>query len=112
MTNAGLIRRWANRLARRRISWTDQRTIGGSARLGRFLGVAGWSVLDHRQQGAGQHDERDGAVPAVPAARLVVVEPELVLGGLERILDRPAPALDTDQHLERGAGRAPGGEVG
>jgi len=35
-----------------------------------------------------------------------VVEPELVLGGLERVLDRPAPALDTDQHLERGTGLA------
>src|SRR5437763_10493038 len=44
--------------------------------------------------------------------RVSVIEPELGLGGLEGVLDRPAPTLDADQHLERGAGRAPGGEVG
>ena len=44
------------------------------------------------------------AVPAVPAAGLVVIEPELGLGGLEGVLDRPAPTLDADQHLERQAG--------
>ena len=45
------------------------------------------------------------------AACLVVLEPELGLGGLERVLDRPAPTLDTDQHRERGPAWAPGGEV-
>src|SRR3954469_17575905 len=81
--------------------------LAWSAFWGRRGGVR--PVLDHRQQGKGQHHQRD---MAVPAARLVVVEPELVLGGLERVLDRPAPALDTDQQLERGTGRAPSGEVG
>src|SRR3954471_13338545 len=92
-------------------------TSGPSAAALAWSAFWGWRggvrpVLDHRQQGEGRHHQRDVAVPAVPAAGLVAVEPELVLGGLERVLDRPAPALDADQHLERGAGRAPGGEVG
>src|SRR3954449_863291 len=92
-------------------------TSGPSAAPPAWSAFWGWCggvrrVLDHRQQGEGQHHQRDVAVPAVPAAGLVVVEPELGLGGLERVLDRPAPTLDADQHLERGAGRAPGGEVG
>ena len=113
MTDAGSIRRWANRPARRRISWTEQRTIGGAVRWARFWGWQGGGrpVADHRQQGEGEHHQRNVTVPAVPAAGLVVLEPELGLGGLERVLDRPAPALDTDQHLERGPARAPGGEV-
>ena len=37
----------------------------------------------------------------------VVVEAELVLGGLEGVLDRPAPALDRDERRDRGARRAP-----
>ena len=53
-------------------------------------------LADDRQHGEGQHDQRDVAVPAVPAAGLVVVQPELGLGGLERVLDRPAPPLDLD----------------
>src|SRR3954464_14922158 len=114
MTNAGSIRRWASRLARRRISWTDQRTIGGTAGLECFLGVVRWCSPGAGSPPAGRRPaspaRRGGA--SVPAAGLVVVEPELGLGGLERVLDRPAPTLDADQHLERGAGRAPGGGVG
>jgi hypothetical protein len=48
----------------------------------------------------------------VPAAGLVVVEPELGLGGLERVLDRPAPPLDADQRLERRRLGAPRREEG
>jgi hypothetical protein len=48
----------------------------------------------------------------MPAARLVVVEPEFGLGGLERIQGRPATTFDTNQRLDPGPGRAPGGEVG
>ena len=67
-------------------------------------------MADHRQQGEGEHHQGDVTVPAMTAACLVVIEPELVLGGLEPVLDRPATALDPDQHLERDAPRAPGGE--
>ena len=69
-------------------------------------------MLDGRQHGEGQHHQRDVAVPAVPRPGLVVVEAELVLRRLERVLDGPAPALDGGQRLDRGPGRAPGGEVG
>src|SRR3712207_7972029 len=48
--------------------------------------------------------------PAVPGAGLVVVEPELVLGGLEPVLDRPArcPSTPTGLARDAGPGRAPG----
>ena len=51
-------------------------------------------------------------MPAVPGSGFVVVEPELVFGCLEAILDRPAMALDADQPLDRSSCRTPGGEVG
>ncbi len=69
-------------------------------------------MLDGSHHGEGEHDERDVTMPAVPGSGFVVVEPELVLGSLEAILDRPAMALDADQGLDRSPGRTPGGEVG
>src|SRR3954468_14442387 len=97
MTCAGRMRRWARRTAMRRISWTDQRMRSGvSGRAGSgFLGAWARSrAADDRQHGKGQHDQRDVPVPSMPGAGLVVVQPELVLGGLEGILDRPAVPLD------------------
>ena len=115
MTWAGSMRRWARRMATRRISWTDQRIR--SAPPGEpdraFWGRGRVRVVaDGRQHGEGQHDERDVPVPAMPGAGLVVVETELGLGGLEGVLDRPALPFDSDQRLDPGAGRAPGGEEG
>ena len=63
----------------------------------------------HRE---GQHHERDVPVPAVPGAGLVVSQPELCLGGLESILDRPASPLDRNERLDGCASRAPGREEG
>ncbi len=54
-------------------------------------------MLDGSHHGEGEHDERDVTMPAVPGSGFVVVEPELVFGCLEAILDRPAMALDADQ---------------
>src|SRR3712207_7528382 len=48
----------------------------------------------------------------MPGAGLVVSKPKLGFGGLERILDRPAPPLDGDEDLNRRAGRAPRREEG
>ena len=45
-------------------------------------------------------------VPAVPAAHLVAVQPDLLLGRLEALLDRPAPTGDPGQRLQAGGGRA------
>src|SRR6201993_4968689 len=58
-------------------------------------------MLDGSHHGEGEHDERDVTMPAVPGSAFVVVEPELVFGCLEAILDRPAMALDADQGLDR-----------
>src|SRR5271165_2095985 len=69
-------------------------------------------MLNGRHHGEGEHDKRDVTMPAVPRSGLVMVEPELVLGGLEAVLDRPTMALDADQRRDRCSGRAPGGEVG
>ena len=69
-------------------------------------------MLDGSHHGKGEHDERDVTMPAVPGSGFVVVEPELVFGCLEAILDRPAMALDADQGLDRSPCRTPGGEVG
>src|SRR5215208_1755889 len=97
MTWAGWMRRCARRAATRRSFWGC-----GRVRV----------VADDRQHGEGQHDERDVPVPAVPGAGLVVVEAELVLGGLEAVLDCPAMPFDLDQGLDPGPGRAPGREEG
>src|SRR3954447_13240000 len=122
MMRAGWMRRWARRVATRRISWSDQRMRPGEAGRGRArpgeLEQRFWGrqlvgvVADHGQHGEGQHHQRDVAVPAVPAAGLVVIEPELGLGGLEAVLDRPAASLDLDQRRYFGPGRAPGREEG
>src|SRR3984893_17274980 len=82
------------------------------ARLGFFGRRLVGLMLDGSHHGEGEHDERDGARPAVPGSGFVVVEPELVFGCLEAILDRPTMALDADQGLDRSPCRTPGGEVG
>jgi hypothetical protein len=51
-------------------------------------------------------------IPGVKAADLVVVQADLVLGGLEALLDRPADPCHPDQLSQGGAGRAEAGVVG
>ena len=70
------------------------------------------TALDGSHHGEGEHDERDMAMPAMPGSGLVMVEPELVLGGLEAVLDGPAMPFDADQRLDRRFRWAPCGEVG
>jgi hypothetical protein len=92
----------------------------GSAAVGwtgysllRFWGRRGvGTVTDGGHHGEGEHDEGEVAMPAMPGAGLVVVEPELVLSGLEAVLDGPAMSFDLDQSLGVGSGRTPGGEEG
>ena len=57
-------------------------------------------MLDGSHHGKGEHDERDVTMPAVPGSGFVVVEPELVLGSLKAVLDRPAVAFDADKCLD------------
>ena len=47
-------------------------------------------MTDGGHHGEGEHDQRDMPMPAMPGAGLVVIEAELVLGGLEAVLDGPA----------------------
>lgn len=69
-------------------------------------------VTDDGHHGEGEHDERDMPMPAMPGARLVVIEPELVLGGLEAVFDRPAMAFHRHQLFHGRALGAPGREEG
>ena len=69
-------------------------------------------MLNGSHHGEGEHNERDMTMPAMPGSGFVVVEPELVFGCLEAVLDRPAMALDADQRLDRSPSRTPSGEVG
>ena len=112
ITKAGSIRRWARRMATRRISWIDHRTSAMVVVPG-FLGACGLRpAADHGQDGEGQHHQRDMPMPAMPGAGLVVRQAQLGLGGLERVLDRPAPPLDGHQGLDRRAVGTPGREEG
>src|SRR4030081_1029955 len=67
---------------------------------------------DHRHHGEGEHHHRYVAMPAVPGSALVVIEPELVFGGLETVLDRPAMAFDRHQRFDGCSCWTPGGEEG
>ena len=69
-------------------------------------------MTDCGHHGEGEHDERDVAMPAMPGARFIVVEPEFVLGRLETILDRPAMSFDPDQGFDARSDRTPSGEEG
>ena len=69
--------------------------------------------MPHRgHHGKRQHDERDVPVPTVPGTGLVVSKSKLRLGGLERVLDRPAPPFNRDQGGDPSPTRAPGREEG
>src|SRR6266480_2655137 len=57
------------------------------------------------QEGVGQHREGDVAVPGAVAADLVVIEPGLVLGLCEAVLDRPPGPGHRGQFRQRGARR-------
>ena len=97
----------------RRISWIDQGMRSDVLALRSGLGFFGRRLvglmLDGSHHCEGEHDERDVTMPAVPGSGFVVVEPELVFGCLEAILDRPTMALDADQGLDRSpCGRAHG----
>ena len=91
MMRAGWIRRWASRMAMRRTSLMDQRITCGVVLSASFWGRRlVCLVADCRHHAEREHDERHVTMPAMPGAGLVVIEPELILGRLEGVLDRPA----------------------
>src|SRR5260370_29833977 len=62
----------------------------------------GQALADHGEQGLREQRQRHMAIPARPAAHLVVVQPDLAFGLLEGHLDRPAPPRHPHQVLQRG----------
>src|SRR5712664_357889 len=78
----------------------------GSALLFFWLRRIGM-MADHRHHGEGEHHHRHVAMPAMPGSALIVIEPELVFGGLKTVLDRPAMAFDRDQRFDGCSCRAP-----
>ena len=69
-------------------------------------------MSDHRHHGEGEHHQGNVAMPAMPGSALVVIEAELVFGGLKAVLDRPAMAFDRHQRFDGCSCWAPGGEEG
>ena len=67
-------------------------------------------MADHRHHGEGEHHYRYVAMPAMPGSALIVIQPELVFGGLKTVLDGPAMAFDRDQRFDGCSRWAPGGE--
>ncbi|MDT7746038.1 MAG: hypothetical protein QOE59_5116 [Actinomycetota bacterium] len=61
-------------------------------------------------EGVREHRQGDVAIPAAVAADLVVIQSDLVLRGLEGLLDRPADPGDPRELTQRGVARG-GGEV-
>ena len=69
-------------------------------------------MADDRHHCEGEHHHGYVAMPTMPGSALIVIEPELVFGGLETVLYRPAMAFDRDQRFDGRSCRAPGGEEG
>ena len=44
-------------------------------------------------------------MPAMPGAGFVMIEAELILGGLEAVFDRPAVTFDGDERLSQNNGQ-------
>src|SRR5437879_5472737 len=65
------------------------------------LSLRGGLCAHRREEGEGQHGERDVAKPAVPAARLAMIEPDFAFAGLEAFLDGPALTRDTREIAQR-----------
>jgi hypothetical protein len=115
------MRRCARRVAMRRISCTDQRIRSGvwddfepPLRSVVFWELQGCvcAMTDSGHHCEGEHHQRDVAMPAMPRAGFIVIEPKFILGGLKAVFDRPAASFDGDQGLQFCPGRTPGGEVG
>ena len=92
-------------------------SVGGLApcRPHRFRGIRRTGVgaiADDGHHREREHHQRDVAMPAMPGAGFVVVEAELVLGGLKTVFDRPTMPLHRHQFFQRCANRTPGREEG
>lgn len=75
-------------------------------------GRSGRRVGQERQVNVGDHDQGDVPVPGDVLTDLVMVEPGLVLGGLEALLDAPAGSCHADQGGQSGRAGGPAPVVG
>ena len=94
---------------------SDLGGCGASARSAAPLACPGGGSglgADRRQERLGDQDQGHVPIPAIPATNLVVVQADLVLGGLEAFLDRPADPRHPDQLGQAGTGRAETGVEG
>src|SRR4051794_35105480 len=83
---------------RRQRSRRTSGTVRGSKSAARSRSSPPDGVLTHDGQiGMGQHGQRDVTMPSRPGADLILVEPNLALGGLKAGLNRPAHAGDLDK---------------
>src|SRR5215216_439869 len=83
---------------RRQMSRRTSGTVRGSKSAARSRSSPPDGVLTHNGQiSMGQHGQRDVTMPSRPGADLVLIEPNLALGGLEAGLNRPARARDLDK---------------
>lgn len=69
-------------------------------------------MSDRRHHGEGEHRHGNVAMPAMPGSALVVIEPELVFGGLKTVFDCPPLAFDCHQCFDGCSRWTPGGEEG
>jgi hypothetical protein len=75
---------------RRQRSRRTSGTVRGSKSAARSRSSPPDGVLTHNGQiGMGQHGQRDVTMPSRPGADLILVEPNLALGGLEARASRP-----------------------
>jgi len=119
MTTSGRMRFRARRVAMRRISCIDQRIseefvsseVDGASWLcgALFWGRRGFVGVnaDRRHHGEGEHDQRHVTTPAMPGARLVVIEAEFVLRRFETVFDRPTMSFDFRQSFDGRSARSP-----
>jgi hypothetical protein len=89
---------------------TERRGFAAHCFWGRrgFVGVN----ADRRHHGEGEHDQRHVTTPAMPGARLVVIEAEFVLRRFETVFDRPAMSFDFRQSFDGRSARSPCREEG
>jgi hypothetical protein len=79
---------------------------GERDQLGRWWVADTLDESDDDQEGVGEHGQGHPAVPAAPAADLVLVQAAQSLAGLGRLLYPPAGSGNLDQGDQRQAGRA------
>src|SRR5882724_5192089 len=108
MMCAGCIRFRASLRAMRRTSWIDHRINDGVAMVWFLPWFGVWFFLtaaDWHDGGSPPSWRRRASPwkrgdPAMPGSALVVIESELILRGLETILDRPPMAFDRHQRFD------------